>query len=545
MLNVERQTEILQMHYVQKLKIRAISRKLNLCRKTVRRVIARRGVALNREKALGRKTILSPYREGIESVLRKDSSIPAVVIFQNLRRQGYNGGKTTVKVLVQKVKSELTQTRNKEAFFKMDFEAGSCAQVDWGEFEDVFNDGVKVHCFVMVLAYSRMIYIEFTRSEKFEEFLRCHENAFRYFGGLVPEALWYDNLPTAVSARHGRIVGFNRRFMAYAGHHYFSLHACNVARGNEKGRVEDGVKYIRSNFWSGRSFSNFKDICDQACDWRDNIANYREHAATGKIPKLVFESEEKTRLRKCNTAPYETDEILSKQVSPQYHFTYETNQYSVPWTLVGLVLTVRIDAESLSFFYNEKFITRHARCYLKHQKPFTKPEHEDGLLECKPAGANAHMKGQLDRLESYGQSLKEYLKCLKHNGRSIKSEIPRLLALATIYGGVELEAAVAEILRLGVIGVDRLEKLLKVRNTKVQNPAPLTLTGPLAYQPGRVDLQRYNQLLFSKDENNQTEDKNGKCSESTNGGTASGISGSEASTLGKGNESRSATAEGK
>lgn len=545
MLSVERQTEILQMHFVQKLKVRAISRKLNLCRKTVGRVIARRGVALDRQKVLGRKTILSPYHEGIKSVLRKDSSIPAVVIFQNLRRQGYSGGKTTVKNLVQKIKSELTQTRNKEAFFKMDFAAGSCAQVDWGEFADVFNDGVKVHCFVMVLAYSRMIYIEFTRSEKFEEFLRCHENAFRYFGGLVPETLWYDNLPTAVSARHGRLVGFNRRFMAYAGHHYFSPHACNLARGNEKGRVEDGVKYIRSNFWSGRSFSNFKDICDQACDWRDNIANYREHAATGKIPKLVFEAEEKVKLRKSNTTPYETDEILSKQVSPQYHFTYETNQYSVPWTLVGLVLTVRIDAECLSFFYNEKFITRHARCYLKHQKPFTKPEHEEGLIERKPAGADAHMKGQVDLLEGFGESLKEYLKCLRHNGRSIKSEIPKLLALSTVYGGCELEVTVAEILRLGVIGVERIEKLLKVRNTKVQNPAPLALTGPLAYQPGRVDLRSYNQLLFNKEENNQTENRNGNCTEPTDGGTASGVSGPEASILDKGNESGPAAAQRK
>lgn len=533
MLSVEIQTEILRMHFVEKLKIRSISRKLNVGRRSVRRVINRRGVALSPQKVIERKTILSPYRAGIESVLRKDCSVPAVVIFQNLRRQGYNGGKTTVKTLVQKIKSDLTHTRNKEAFFKMDFPSGSCAQVDWGEFGDVFSDGVKVHCFVMVLASSRMIYVEFTRSEKFEEFIRCHEHAFQYFSGLVPETIWYDNLPTAVSARMGRLVGFNRRFMAYAGHHNFSPHACNKARGNEKGRVENGVKYIRSNFWPDRTFLNFKDICDQACDWRDNIANYREHEATLRIPKLVFESEEKENLLKCNKSPYETDEIISKTVSPQFHFTYETNQYSVPWTLVGLVLTVRIDADSLSFFYNEKFITRHPRSYMKHQKPFTKPEHEEGLIERKPAGADAHMKGQLDLLESHGESVKKYLKCLKHNGRSIKSEIPRLLALATIYSGVELASAVTEILRLGVIGVDRIEKLLKAKNTKVQNPAPLVFKGPLAHQPGRVDLRIYNQLLFTKEKKNQTEDMSGNLTESTGRSRPSGAGESEAEILDK------------
>ena len=391
MLSVEIQSEILQMHFVKKLKVRAIARKLNINRKSAQRVVDRQGVSLKR-KSPERETLLSPYLAGISSTLQKDSSIPAVVIFQNLRRQGFSGGRTIVKDLVKKIKSELTHTRNKEAFFKMDFPAGSCAQVDWGEFGDVFNDGVKVHCFVMVLAFSRMTYVEFTRSEKFEEFLRCHENAIRYFGSRVPESIWYDNLPTAVTARHGRLVGFNVRFMAYAGHRHFSPHACNVARGNEKGRVENGVKYIRSNFWSGREFTNYKDICDQASDWRDNIANYREHEATHRIPKLVFESEEKQKLLNCNEVCYDTDEIISKTVPPNYHFIYETNEYSVPWTLVGLVLTVRIEAESLQFFYNEQFVTRHDRSYLKHQKPFTKTEHEEGLKERKPQGANEYRK---------------------------------------------------------------------------------------------------------------------------------------------------------
>jgi len=120
---------------------------------------------------------------------------------------------------------------------------------------------VKIHCFVMVLCYSRLIYIEFTRSEKFEQFIRCHENAIRYFENLVPEICWYDNLPTAIAEHVGKLTRFNPRFYAYVAHHQLSAHACNQGKGHEKGRVEDGVKYIRSNFWKGRTFKDFEDLC--------------------------------------------------------------------------------------------------------------------------------------------------------------------------------------------------------------------------------------------------------------------------------------------
>src|SRR5262249_32246755 len=152
--------------------------------------------------------------------------------------------------------------------------------------------GVKIHCFAMVLCFSRYMYIEFTRSEKFEDFIRCHENAFRYFGG-VPLECWYDNLTSAVTDRMGQLIRFNSRFMAYVGHHHIRPHACNVAGGNEKGRVEDLIKYIRMNFWPGRTFSDFDDLCKQSIVWRNNIANQREHRSTRRIVRLHFESEEK------------------------------------------------------------------------------------------------------------------------------------------------------------------------------------------------------------------------------------------------------------
>jgi hypothetical protein len=176
---------------------------------------------------------------------------------------------------------------------------------------------------------------------------------------------------------------------------------------------------------------------------------------------------------------------------------YETNQYSVPWTLVGLVVTVRIDAEWVRVYYRDRLITGHKRCYQRNQKPITKPEHEKGLLEIKPQGKNAHLTWQVSTLESYGEELKTYLKILRHNNRSLKTEVTRLLALATIYGAEQLREGVSAILKTGSIGVERIEMWLKQQSTALTKPEPLNFKDRnLTRIPARVELRQYDDLLF-------------------------------------------------
>jgi len=501
MLSPETQTDILSLFFSKKMKVRAIARQLGINRKSVERVIHRRSVVLG-IAPFSRASRLDSFKHQVTDLLKEDPETTSMVMLQRIRAQGYDGGYTILKDWVRG--ERLRTTPNKEAFFKMSFAVGEAAQVDWGEFCDVFHDGVLIHCFVMVLCYSRLIYIEFTRSERFEEFVRCHENAIRYFEGLRPEQFWYDNLPTAVSERMGKLTRFNSRFLAYAGHHHFKPHACNVARGNEKGRVEDGVKYIRMNFWHNRKFLNFSDLCTQANQWRDETANLREHRATRKIPRLVFEHEEKAHMAKANPEPYETDEIFSEVIRPDFHIIYETNQYSVPWTLVGCVMTVRVDATEFRVYYQDRFVTKHDRSYLKHQKPFTKPEHEQGLKEIKPQGKNAHIHWQIETLESYGDSLKQYLKCLRHSQRSLRQEVSRLLALGTIYGATILAETVELLLKRGTIGIDQVELVLKRRDQKEKEslrPAPMNIQDDrLSRIPSRIDLRQYDRLIMDSRE---------------------------------------------
>ena len=497
LLTPEIQVKILSLYFMEKIKIRAISRQLGIDRKTVHRVINRRSVLLDISQKR-RASRLDQFKDKIANLLKQDPKITSAVILQRIRASGYDGSYSLLTSWVSSQRPVIAS----EAFFKLSFAPGEVTQVDWGEFEDLLGDGVKIHCFVMVLCYSRLLYIEFTRSEKFEDFIRCHENAIAYFENLVPGQWWYDNLPTAVTERMGKLIRFNARFLAYAGHHHVSSHACNIARGNEKGRVENGVKLVKINFLPSRMFKDFDDLRLQACQWRDEAANLREHRATRKIPRFLFDHEEKAALHRANPIAYDTDEIYSERVRPDYHLIYETNQYSVPWTLVGNVVTVRVDADEIKVFYQNQFITKHKRSYKKHQAPFTRPEHEAGLQERKPQGKNAHIHWQIQTLESYGSPLKQYLKCLGQSHRSIRQEVSRLLALGTIYGTDALAETVELLLIRGTIGADQVELALKHR-VKAKNepvkPTPLSLKDErLSRIPSKMDLRQYDRLLLDR-----------------------------------------------
>ena len=498
MLTPEQQSEILAMHYGQKRSTRSIAQFLGVTRDSVRRVIQRRKVNLSIEPGV-KASILDPYKPYILELLKRDPEIKSPAILNQLREQGYMGGISIVQYFLRAERG--LPARKKEAFLRLEFAPGETAQVDWGEFGDPFGDGVKIHCFAIVLCYSRYMHIEFTKSEKFEDFIRGHEHAFRFFGG-VPKECWYDNLTSAVTDRMGSLVKFNARFLAYMGHHGIRPHACNPARGNEKGRVEDLIKYIRQNFWAGRSFKDFDDLNRQAILWRNQIANQREHRSTRRVVRLQFESEEKPALMSRNPAAYDTDEIISRVVPPDYHLIYETNRYSVPWTLVSVTVTVRITRQNLKIYYHEKLVAIHDRHYFKN-RTITNANHQTGLLERKPGQGKESW--QLNAVKRIGPKMVEYIDLLRSGHRSLRSELSKILALSTVYGDESVHAACIDLLEHGIIGVERLEMQLRQNHhpsTEKLNPKPLNFENEkLNRSVPVVDLRRYDALLFESKNN--------------------------------------------
>lgn len=506
MLEVDLQAEILAMHFGKKRSVRSIAQELGLSRDSVARVIKRRSVSEIRVTG-PKKSILDPFKPLAQEILARDPRITGIALLNRLREEGYMGSRSPVHEWLQVVRAPVAK---REAFLRLTFQPGECAQVDWGEFGDVFGDGVKIHAFIMVLAYSRLLYVEFTRSERFEDFIRAHENAFRFFGG-APRECWYDNLATAVTERLGKLVRFNARFLAYMGHHGIRPHACNPARGNEKGRVEDGVKLIRNNFWSGREFKDMADLHAQATVWMNGFCNEREHRSTRKMPRLHFEAEEKIALLPLNPHFYDTDEVISRVVPPDFHVLFETNRYSVPWTLVGITVTLRINGEKIRVFYNERPVAGHDRSYRKHQV-LTIEQHRAGLLERKGGGPNSKEAWQLAAVKNIGPTMVEYVKLLRSGQRSLRHELSRLLALSTIYGEAAVHSGCKEMLSSGIIGVNNLEIFLRNAHREGEQLQP----EPIAFQNQRlnravpvVDLRRYDALLFESPKSSAREEEDG------------------------------------
>ena len=176
MISLEDQAEILTRYYTDKQSVRQIAISLGLNRRSVKRVVERRSIKEQRVR-LKRTSILEAYHDDIKLMLEKDPFCPATAIFNRLRELGYIGGISILRDYLHTVRSR--PVRRREAFLRLEFEPGETAQVDWGEFGNVFGDGIKIHCFAMVLCYSRYLYIEFTRREKFEDFVRCHEQHCR------------------------------------------------------------------------------------------------------------------------------------------------------------------------------------------------------------------------------------------------------------------------------------------------------------------------------------------------------------------------------
>jgi len=489
MLPVAIQAEILRLAYADHWPVTRIAHHVGVNWKSVRKVVQRRSVALARARPRPRTTLLTPFLAQLQTLLARDPERSAVNCLQHLRAAGYRGGITTLRLACARLRPAPASA----AFVALTFAPAERVQVDWGEFADVFGIGRAVHAFVLVCCYSRLLTVEFTFSQTLEAFLRCHEHAFAFLGGYSREAQ-YDNLATAVAERRGRLVRWNPRFLAYAGHCGFRPVACTPGRGNEKGRVEDSVKYLRANFWPGRTFRDLADLNAQAQAWRDEVANQREHRATRKVPRLLV-AEERPHWLPLRE-PYDTDEVRSVVVPPSFRVAFDRNRYSVPWRLVGKALTLRADAETVTLWYGTHRVARHARCWGRDHDCVL-PAHADGLLAQKPG---AQGQWQVQAVEQLGPSARHYLTLIRAGTRSLRAELEHLLLLTTLYGPALVETALGACLAQAIVGSAHVERWLQLQHAGPLAPPPLTLGDPrLTVPPVRPNLARYDALLLDAD----------------------------------------------
>ncbi len=389
-------------------------------------------------------------------------------IFQRLREAGFDGGITIVKDYVHRIRP-----RHQEAFLKLDFAPGEAAQVDWGEYGTigVGNTRRRLSFFLMVLCYSRRMYLEFTVSQKMEFFLSCHENAFIAFGG-VPTRIMVDNLKSAVLQRMvGTAPVFNPKYLDFSRHWGFKISPCNVRAGNEKGRVENGVGYVKKNFLAGLELPDFCALQPAATLWTDTIANVREHGATHQRPVDLFETE-RAHLGALNPAGFDLGGVSTVRANKQFRIPLDSNHYSVPARYAGHSLTLKAYADRVCLYEGQQLVARHARS-MDRNKDIEDPQHARELVAQRKSAREQRLLVQFLAISPRAQAYREGLEAKRVDARA---HLRKILAMVETHGKDEVARALDDGLELQAFSAEYIANILGARRRVGQEPAALQLT---------------------------------------------------------------------
>ena len=389
-------------------------------------------------------------------------------IFQRLREAGYDGRITIVKDYVHRIRP-----RHPEAFLTLDFAAGECAQVDWGEYGTIAVGSTRrrLSFFLMVLCYSRRMYLAFTVSQKMEFFLACHENAFTAFGG-VPSRIMVDNLKSAVLQRLvGAAPVFNPKYLDFSRHWGFEISPCNVRSGNEKGRVENGVGYVKKNLLAGLELADFAAMQPAAQLWVDTVADVRVHESTHQRPIDRFE-EERAHLKRLNPAGFDLARVCSVRATNRFRVPLDSNYYSVPARYASSRLTLKAYADRVCIYAADQLIARHPRSMDRHQN-IEDPDHERQLLAQRKSAREQRLLVHFLALSPRAQA---YLEGLEAKRINVRGHLRKILALAELHGKEAVARALDDGLELQAFSAEYIANILAARRRIGPEPAALQLT---------------------------------------------------------------------
>ena len=410
---------------------------------------------------------LDPFKGDIVRML-ETHPYTAAQLLQRIREDGFDGGYTIVKEYVRKIRP-----KPKKAYLVLSFAPGQCAQVDWGSYGSVRvgDTSRRLSFFVMVLCYSRMMYVEFTVSQTMEHFLSCHQNAFSYFGA-VAERMMVDNLKSAVLKRTlGNDPVLNPKYLDFANHYGFTIAPCGVGKGNEKGRVESGVGYVKKNFLSGLQIGDFKDLKPAALHWLDTVANVRTHGETGRKPVEMLQ-EERPQLHRLPAHPYDIATICPVRASRQFRVVLDTNRYSVPAELAGQPLTMKAYPDRVCLYHQEKLVARHVRSY-DRRKDFELPDHPKVLMAQRKKARDQIIFRNFLALHPKSD---DYYRQLEQRRMNPLHHIRQIVALSDIYGKDQVKRAIEDAFTFRAFSCEYIANLLEQRNRKCTEPGPLHLT---------------------------------------------------------------------
>lgn len=490
----ELEAQILRYHHVEKWPIGTIAKHLRVHHGSVERVLRQAG--LPRSSTPLRPSRIDPYLPFIRQTLEKFPALTASRLYGMVKERGYIGSPDHFRHLV----SHHRPRPAAEAYLRLVTLPGEQAQVDWGHFGHIEIGRARrpLMAFVMVLSWSRRIFLRFYPDARMENFLRGHVGAFEAWDGL-PRVLLYDNLKSAVLERQGDAIRFHPTLLEFAGHYRFEPRPVAVARGNEKGRVERAIRYTRESFFAARTFTDLADLNRQAEAWCLGQADDRLCPQDKTQTVREAFAQEKPRLLALPSNPYVTDERKAVTVGKTPYVRFDLNDYSVPHTQVRKTLIVVADPVRVRILDGHEVVASHPRSHDKGAQ-VEDPTHIAKLIERK---AQAHAQRGMGRLTQAVPASSDLLARAAERGEGLGGITSALLRLVDRYGAAEVQTAVLAALARGVPHPHAVRLALEAQREARNQPPPVAVCMPkhvadrdTVVKPHKLDS--YDQLTDTK-----------------------------------------------
>jgi transposase len=460
---------ILRYYHVEKWRIGTIAHQLHIHHSVVRRVLSAAGIP--KANLIKRESLITPYIAFITDTLTQYPKLTASRLYEMVRQRGYEGSADHFRHLIALYRPRPPA----EAYLRLRTLPGEQTQMDWGHFGyiEIGKARRPLMAFAMVLSYSRAIFLQFYLNQQMANFLRGHEAAFTQWNGL-PRVCLYDNLKSAVLERRGDAIRFHPTLLEFAAHYRYEPRPVAVARGNEKGRVERVIRYVRDNFFAARAWKNIDDLNQQAIEWCNGVAQERRWPEDKRLSVREAFLEEQPKLLALPNNPYPTHEREEVRVGKTPYARFDLNDYSLPHTKVRRTVTVCATLSTVSILEGANVIAAHPRSFDKGQQI----EDEKHITDLTASKNKARQHRGQDRLRAAVPVSSTLLIQAAERGYNIGSIVVQLLQLLDDYGASDLDAAIQVALSKGVPHPNAVRTSLEKQREARHLPPPIGVTLP-------------------------------------------------------------------
>jgi len=468
MISRHLEAEILRLYHAEAWRIGTLCRQLKLHRDTVRRVLAQAGIA---PPLTARPSIIEPFVPFIQDTFSKYPTLRASRLYRMVRERGYAGSADHFRHLMRRYRPQPAG----EAYLRLRTLAGEQGQVDWAHFGTIPIGRARrpLMAFVMVLSYSRHLFLRFYLNAAMPSFLHGHVAAFSHFNA-VPRTLLYDNLRSAVLERLADAIRFHPTLLELAAWYRFQPRPVAVARGNEKGRVERAIRFVRERFFAARRFTDLADLNTQALLWCQGEAAERPCPEDrDRSVRACFE-EEQPRLLPLPSEPFPCEERVIVRAAKTPYVRFDLNDYSIPHTHVRRTLEVLAGVETLRVVEGSTVLAVHPRSFDRRQQ-IEQACHIQALIDHKRAG-RAHRA--IDRLHHAAPSAAKFFALAAERGVHLAALTRGLLELMQAHGAAALESALVAALREDTAHLGAVRHFIDLQRARRGQPPPIPVTLP-------------------------------------------------------------------